>query len=182
MSRTSRVIQPSIKKILFRKYGGHCSYCGKVLDPFDDYVVDHLIPVSKGGSDDPDNLMLSCHPCNATKRDKLLEDFRQVTKSKIIKYISLAIALTENCESLDQDKVIKHLEDSILEISTSPPRSFFFETYTEEDRITYEKAHPIRKRALGQKAQEFELAVRYPNSVPGSPLPSLSQKSLRRVK
>lgn len=32
---------------------------------------DHLHPVSKGGTNDPDNIVISCRECNRRKRDKV---------------------------------------------------------------------------------------------------------------
>lgn len=50
-----------------------CAYCGCSLG--DDYHVDHVIPLSRGGSDDFDNLALACPHCNASKNDRLLSEW-----------------------------------------------------------------------------------------------------------
>jgi 5-methylcytosine-specific restriction endonuclease McrA len=51
-----------------------CFYCGKdglaSLDNWHDSVVDHLLPRKYGGTDDADNLITSCHYCNAIKGDQ----------------------------------------------------------------------------------------------------------------
>jgi hypothetical protein len=49
-----------------------CRYCGKQSDSVE-LQVDHIIPVSKGGSNDESNLVTSCVPCNQGKSDILLE-------------------------------------------------------------------------------------------------------------
>ena len=41
----------------------------------DDLSVEHLIPRSKGGSDDHRNLVLSCTTHNSARRDMSVEDF-----------------------------------------------------------------------------------------------------------
>lgn len=49
-----------------------CHYCGKrggILE------VDHVIPFSRGGSDEIDNLTTSCRHCNRQKHDKTDEEF-----------------------------------------------------------------------------------------------------------
>lgn len=37
--------------------------------------IDHIVPVSKNGSSDWDNLTAACRDCNAEKRDKPLLGF-----------------------------------------------------------------------------------------------------------
>lgn len=41
-----------------------CFYCGEYLKL---YHVDHFVPLSRGGSNWPDNIVVSCGPCNITK-------------------------------------------------------------------------------------------------------------------
>lgn len=43
-----------------------CEYCGKT----DDLSWDHLIPQSRGGPDNAENLVLSCRSCNSSKGSK----------------------------------------------------------------------------------------------------------------
>lgn len=48
----------------------HCRYCRVQISEIN-RVVDHIIPVSRGGSDAIDNLQVICWECNADKRDRL---------------------------------------------------------------------------------------------------------------
>lgn len=45
------------------QFGGCCFYCGQ-RKPL---TRDHVIPVSRGGSDDIGNIVPACRPCNAAK-------------------------------------------------------------------------------------------------------------------
>jgi len=46
-----------------------CEGCGRSF-PVDIMEVDHIIPVSRGGSDRPTNLRLLCPQCNRKKGSK----------------------------------------------------------------------------------------------------------------
>ena len=46
-------------------YGNCCAYCGTSLES--KVEIDHVIPVSKGGSSWPSNLVPACRSCNARK-------------------------------------------------------------------------------------------------------------------
>lgn len=51
-----------------------CQYCGERGKRLE---CDHVVPVSRGGSSDEDNLATACFPCNRSKRDKTVEEWLQ---------------------------------------------------------------------------------------------------------
>lgn len=56
---------------IFKRDGFACRYCGRT--PPDVLLhVDHVIPRSDNGSDDPDNLTTACQDCNLGKSNKPL--------------------------------------------------------------------------------------------------------------
>ncbi|MGH9406228.1 MAG: HNH endonuclease [Terriglobia bacterium] len=62
----------SRKNILLRdRYT--CQFCGGVL-PASELTLDHVIPRSRGGRTDWDNLVACCHRCNNLKGDRLPEE------------------------------------------------------------------------------------------------------------
>lgn len=48
-----------------------CRYCGRQSDRVE-LVIDHLIPVSKGGTNDQENLITACVECNQGKADTII--------------------------------------------------------------------------------------------------------------
>lgn len=53
---------------IFKAQRGRCAYCSKKLRA--DYDIDHITPLSKGGTNYPSNLQLTCPFCNGSKKDK----------------------------------------------------------------------------------------------------------------
>lgn len=58
-------------KILFEKYKGICQLCKKPCN-FQNSNADHIIPKSKGGGNNVDNLQLTHIVCNCIKGSSLL--------------------------------------------------------------------------------------------------------------
>ncbi len=62
----------ALKKIVAQRSGGCCEYCWSQSryspDPFS---VEHIVPRSKGGSDQLDNLAYACQGCNNHKYNHL---------------------------------------------------------------------------------------------------------------
>lgn len=56
-----------------QEQGGACFYCG--CDVTVNHTVDHYVPVSKGGSNGPENIVIACQKCNYSKQDKLPGEF-----------------------------------------------------------------------------------------------------------
>jgi hypothetical protein len=70
---------------LFEQQEGFCYYCGELLyASFDREIhIEHKIPISRGGSNDITNIVLSCAKCNLSKGAKTdVEFLKLVTKQK----------------------------------------------------------------------------------------------------
>lgn len=60
-------------RLLYELQEERCAYCGITLHG--EYHVDHMMPVSRGGSNWPDNLAVSCEECNLSKGAKTLDEW-----------------------------------------------------------------------------------------------------------
>lgn len=64
-----RPLKPGVRMEVLRRDKFTCQYCGaKAPDVI--IQVDHITPVSLGGTDDPDNLKTACRDCNYGKSNK----------------------------------------------------------------------------------------------------------------
>lgn len=66
-SSNRKSISPRVRFEVLRRNKFCCSYCGKAAVDGYRLVIDHIKPVSKGGTNDIDNLTASCDDCNSGK-------------------------------------------------------------------------------------------------------------------
>lgn len=117
---------------VYKKYDGHCAYCGKEIT-YKQMQVDHIFPKDKkhwlksesmkdlynikiNDIDDIDNLNPACHRCNNYKRSELLEVFR----NEISKQVDRARKMSFN---------FRCAEDFGLIEMTNKPVIFYFELF-----------------------------------------------------
>ena len=63
-----------LRQLVTDSYGWTCTLCHRPIDPHatalrDRLSIDHVLPVSRGGSDSLENLRPTHHGCNSAKRD-----------------------------------------------------------------------------------------------------------------
>lgn len=63
---------PAITAYVFKRDGYACTYCGDVPERLH---CDHIIPLSRGGLNEFDNLTTACPPCNLDKGNKFLAEW-----------------------------------------------------------------------------------------------------------
>ena len=64
-----------VREYLLLKWGYSCAYCHQEATATNHWEIDHIVPRSRGGSDRPANLALSCHLCNQAKGDQTAAEF-----------------------------------------------------------------------------------------------------------
>jgi hypothetical protein len=57
---------------IFARYGGACAYCDSPAEH-----LDHVVPLSKGGTDTEDNVLPACAPCNLSKGALLIAEWAE---------------------------------------------------------------------------------------------------------
>ena len=70
------------KKELYEEMNGKCGYCGCELD-YKKATIDHKVPLAVGGTNDRENLIISCFSCNHYKRNRDIECFRASIKNTV---------------------------------------------------------------------------------------------------
>lgn len=61
-------LRVALVQLLLERDGDKCYLCGNTLDPATT-IVEHIIPRSRGGTDDAWNVALACALCNIRKAD-----------------------------------------------------------------------------------------------------------------
>lgn len=95
MSNVNRVFFSEKEKYeISNKSEGRCAHCGQLMS-VEEMTVDHVYPLSKGGTNNPINLVILCEKCNKEKRDMLIRPSNYykyidpITLSEIMSYYML---------------------------------------------------------------------------------------------
>ena len=65
---------------LINRDGAVCKICEKPFKSMKDITFDHIVPKSKGGTDELENIQLAHFRCNLSKADMLPEEFEEFQK------------------------------------------------------------------------------------------------------
>ena len=61
-----------MRALVFERQNGLCFYCGyPLMNAERQFVLDHLVPSSRGGPDGHQNRVAACRPCDSAKRNRL---------------------------------------------------------------------------------------------------------------
>ena len=104
-------ISKKTRAIVHSKYDGRCAYCGKELGTR--WHVDHIQPLSRGGSDDIGNMNPACIRCNLRKGGLTVEEFREEIGAQAIR--------------LRRDSAAFRLAEDFGAVEAREPAQFCFE-------------------------------------------------------
>lgn len=71
-SAKRRDIPHKLRRAIFERDHYRCRYCGDFKGGL---TLDHVMPVSRGGTDDLENLVTACKSCNSRKKTKTLDEW-----------------------------------------------------------------------------------------------------------
>ena len=66
-----RTISGKTRLDVFERDDYRCQMCGRTVEDGIKLHIDHIVPFSKGGSNEMDNLQVLCHECNLAKHDRM---------------------------------------------------------------------------------------------------------------
>lgn len=70
-----------------------CQYCGESKAPIE-LSMDHVMPRSKGGTTNWENIVAACHPCNQRKAGRTPEEARMVLRRRPFRPTSLPASVS----------------------------------------------------------------------------------------
>jgi hypothetical protein len=136
----SRYISKELRAKILKKYKNKCVLCDSKLMP----EIDHIVPISKGGKSEEDNLQLLCRGCNRKKNNALPQDLTS-------KRSNLLQETDSKCDP-EKSKVKKRREEKIKTKKplgfNSVPESSFKKLFSDElDPLTQFEINTLNKYA-----------------------------------
>lgn len=108
------------KQFILDKSCGRCCHCGKELHIGDNFTVEHAIPLSKGGTNQPWNIVALCKECNDTKADFVvdIEDYyKYLNKDELELLVQKQVEYFELVNWFEMKNITKHDTISIRVLS-----------------------------------------------------------------
>lgn len=165
MSSTTARRLPISKKVrfeVFKRDSFSCRYCGKIPSLGAILNIDHVVPVSAGGTNDYENLVTACFDCNSGKSDRhlnnltplknelqILASFKEY-KEQVKEYFKF-INEKNNAYEQSVDLVLKNIGDPNKDFSEQQRQSIkmFLKKRSLDDLIEYSMMTNVR---LGSKS------------------------------
>jgi 5-methylcytosine-specific restriction endonuclease McrA len=83
-----------------RRFRSHCAYCGQ---PGQTFEMEHVVPLGRGGTHTPDNVVPACFACNRSKAGKLFEEW---TAERVRRQLPVPATPEETLRRLDAARIL----------------------------------------------------------------------------
>ena len=121
-------IPASVRRMVLERDNWTCWYCGRYMGEwFKARIhltlihIEHQIPSSRGGTDDPSNLVTACRACNSRKCGRTVEEYRVYAQTGRF-YGELTRAdLEKNLKDWAQ-RIVKEVIDEHLKANSTDAR------------------------------------------------------------
>jgi 5-methylcytosine-specific restriction endonuclease McrA len=136
-----------IREYLLEKYNRECVYCKKENE------IDHVIPVSKGGSNKVSNLVLCCHQCNKKKSNKTIDEFLK-NKKELLSVIKkqLKISLKDaSIVNIYKKTLLNEIKKLNLSVNTGTGTGTGAETKFNRKKLNLPKEHYVDAACVGNE-------------------------------
>lgn len=110
----SSFIPKDLKLKVMEKINFKCAYCGKQL-PDNYHGVEHVIPVSRGGTNDIENLLPTCVVCNSMKYVNNIPRFRYLLSCRLAGLLPIPPKLYANYKEHGYELPMPPLIDFYIE-------------------------------------------------------------------
>lgn len=100
--KSSGYVSGTLRYEILKRAKFHCELCGIAADERA-LEVDHILPRSRGGSDDESNLQALCYSCNAMKLNRDDADFRPIRDSYEDRSEDCVFCSIENPRVIEED-------------------------------------------------------------------------------
>lgn len=120
------------------KSDDRCCHCGRKIYPDFGAEVDHFVPISKGGTNNPINRVMLCRVCNLEKQDKIYEP------EMYLKYLKPEYKV----------KLLDYFDSFVHSYAYFGVRSV-----TACDRYTYQFLRPAAHRKKGKTSKNIAFPV-----------------------
>lgn len=118
--KKSRSLSPKIRYEVLLRDGFKCQYCGNTQFDGTKLEIDHIVPYSKGGSNDKDNLITSCFECNRGKSDVEIINIPTMQSLIPIRNDQLLLQNQMDYITYDEFKLLLNAVDAKLKNSKRP--------------------------------------------------------------
>jgi 5-methylcytosine-specific restriction endonuclease McrA len=145
-----------VREYLLEKCHRECAYCGVSNVPLE---IEHIQPLSKGGSDRISNLTLACHCCNQKKGNKSISEFL-TDKSKLDKILSQAQAPLKDAAAVNSTRfaIVRKAKELCQSVKC------WTGGRTKFNRIKqgFEKFHSIDAACVGESGSQIKMVTNQP--------------------